>query len=162
MLASDYKVNLRVILVSKGVFMLDEDILYKKYLESVFESSDEYYYFNPETKAVVPEHMSTKEIDDANLDFVFRNGILQDIEGNLITEDEVTRVFECSNGIITYQKPGYVVVMKNLITREKIYESDYYSLVLASKDGYNLLRTYLGNNEYYEYVLINPRGEKVL
>ena len=79
--------------------------------------------------------MSVVRIDEATLDYVYHYDILQDIEGNLITEDEVTRVFDCSKGIITYQKPGYVVVMKNLITGEKIYESDYYSLVLASKDA---------------------------
>lgn len=141
--------------------MQEEDSKYEKYLEKVFEAKDDYYYINLETKEVIPEHMSVVRIDEATLDYVYHYDILQDIEGNLITEDEVTRVFDCSKGIITYQKPGYVVVMKNLITGEKIYESDYYSLVLASKDGYNLLRTYLGNNEYYEYVLINPRGEKV-
>ena len=141
--------------------MQEEDSKYEKYLEKVFEAKDDYYYINLETKEVIPEHMSVVRIDEATLDYVYHYDILQDIEGNLITEDKVTRVFDCSKGIITYQKPGYVVVMKNLITGEKIYESDYYSLVLASKDGYNLLRTYLGNKEYYEYVLINPRGEKV-
>ena len=142
--------------------MQEEDNKYEKYLDSVFEAKDDYYYINLETKEVVPEHMSIVRIDEATLDYVYHYDILQDVKGELITEDDVIRVCDCSKGIIAYKKVNSLVVIKNLLTKEKLYESEYYADVLASKDGYNLVMVYLGNdNKVFEYTLINPRGKKV-
>ena len=83
--------------------MLDEDILYKKYLEKVFEAKDDYYYINLETKEVIPEHMSVVRIDEATLDYVYNYTDLMNIKGEVLSNEMVTKVYGESKGLICYQ-----------------------------------------------------------
>ena len=73
--------------------MLNKDMEYKKYLDSVFEKTDEYYYINLETKEVVPSYISTNGIDGCCLYYIFKNKRLRNIQGEPIIEAEVNSVY---------------------------------------------------------------------
>lgn len=72
--------------------MLDEDILYKKYLEKVFEA-----------KEVVPEYMSSNRVSQASLDYVYNYTDLMNIKGEVLSNEMVTKVYGESKGLICYQ-----------------------------------------------------------
>lgn len=160
MLASDYKANLRVILVFKGVFMLDEDILYRNYLKDVFEPVDEYYYLNLETKEVVPEYMSSNRVSQTSLDYVYNYTDLMNIKGEVLSNEMVTKVYGESKGLICYQSGDKIFII-NLKTEQKIYSRESSRLV-TSLEGYHLIETWYGDTaSSYEYSLVNPLGEVV-
>lgn len=83
--------------------MLDEDILYRNYLKDVFEPVDEYYYFNPETKEVVPEYMSSNRVSQTSLDYVYNYTDFMNIKGEVLSNEMVTKVYGESKGLICYQ-----------------------------------------------------------
>lgn len=74
--------------------MLDEDILYRNYLNDVFEPVDEYYYLNLETKEVVPEYMSSNRVSQASLDYVYNYTDLMNIKGEVLSNEMVTKFME--------------------------------------------------------------------
>ena len=140
--------------------MLNKDMEYKKYLDSVFERTDEYYYINLETKEVTPRYMSTNGIDGCGLNYIFKDNILRNIQGDPIIETEVDSVYNSSSGVFACGT-GSIIHLFNGIIGKEIYKSPSSAIILTSYKGYNLLEISTGDSSVYEYALINPLGEKV-
>lgn len=140
--------------------MLNKDMEYKKYLDSVFEKTDEYYYINLETKEVTPSYMSTNGIDGCSLNYIFKDNILRNIQGDPIIETEVDSVYNSSSGIFACGT-GSIIHLFNGIIGKEIYKSPNSAIILTSYKGYNLLEISTSDSSVYEYALINPLGEKV-
>lgn len=145
--------------------MINDDIAYKKYLESCFESTAEYYYLNLTSGTVVPDYMVSNEVNKADLDYVLSSEMLMNIKGESISNDIVSKVYGVSCGLLSYSY-GWHVNIINLATGKKIFQcpngcpSD--STLIAKNNGYHLIEIeYTGINMSYEYSLINPLGEVV-
>ncbi len=145
--------------------MVNDDIAYKKYLESCFEPIAEYYYLNLTSGTVVPDYMVSNEVNKADLDYVLSSEMLMNIKGESISNDIVSKVYGVSCGLLSYSY-GWHVNIINLATGKKIFQcpngcpSD--STLIAKNNGYHLIEIeYTGINMSYEYSLINPLGEVV-
>lgn len=140
--------------------MLNKDMEYKKYLDSVFEKTDEYYYINLETKEVIPSYISANGIDGCCLYYIFKNKKLRNIQGEPIIEAKVDSVYNSSSGVFAYST-GSIIHLFNGIIGKEIYRSPSSAIILTSYKGYNLLEISTDDSSVYEYALINPLGEKV-
>ena len=51
---------------------MEDDELYKKYLESVFYRGDETYFYNVKTQEIMPDHLTLDSVSHYFLNYIIR------------------------------------------------------------------------------------------
>ena len=111
--------------------MDDNEIKYRKYLDEMFQETDDFYYINLSTKEIYPQYKVIANLkiveSDAAYEYLNLDGVLSDLSGRPLLCFKPDDLKAVSKNIVACSKDGkvYLIDMTGVNIENSIFTNDF-------------------------------------